>query len=335
MAMKINREIKRKHIIISVILVVIIIIGCGVFYLNPQESSPAPTMNQNISPELRDLPNRLYLRLALKDSFIMPEGYKFDSQILDQKILIYPNSQNNVNFKGVEYLEEFQGILLSYDSRIVGEEAFKEACEKMLPVYKEENPDSDAAGQFVPDIQEKEKFILTQTKPYKMIDTLLNRKFIIDIISYEETDAYNEIIDSYSSESPVPEGDWSAVLELQQALVKAYEEQDPQGVFNLLSPEAQEKNSIEKLKQGMDLNLFKDKINNEFTVFYLRDGNYILQSKVHFDDNYMRRLDISFKVDFDGEKNNWSIDSYTVGNKEKFLPLNPDRDSGSGEIRLK
>jgi len=333
--MKISLEIKRKHIIVSLIIIVIIVIGCGFFYLNPRESGQDTTINQNISPELKELPNRLYLFLSLDDSFIMPEGYKFDSQVLDQKILIYPNSQNNVNFKGVEFLEDFQGILLSYGELIKSEEVFRTSCERMLLAYQEKNPDSDATGQFVPDSQGKEKFVITQTSPYKMVDTLLSRNFIIDIVSYEETDAYNEIVDSYSSESPVPKDDLSAVLELQQALVKAYKEQDPQAVFNLLSPESQEKNSVEKLKQGTDLNLFKDKINNEYPVFYIRDGNYILQSKVHFDDNYMRRLDLSFKVDFDGEKNNWSIDAYTVGNKEKFLPLNPDQESGSGEIRLK
>lgn len=308
--MKINLEIKRKYVLIPIIVIVIIIIGCGIFYLKPQDTRP----------ELEELPNRLYLFLALKDSFIMPEGYKFDSQILNQKILIYPNSQKEVNFKGIEYLEEFQGILLSYGSRIVDEKAFKELCEKMLLAYQEKNPDSDATGQFVPDSQGKEKFVIIQTSPYKMMETLLSREYIIDIIGYGETDAYNEIIGSYSSESPFPGDDLLGVLELQQALVKAYEDQDPQAVFNLLSPGAQEKNRVEKLKQGTDLNLFKDKINNEFTVFYLRDGNYILQSKVHFDDNYMMRLDISFNVDFDGEKNKWSIDSYTVGNKEKFLP---------------
>ena len=325
--MQINLEIKKKNIIIFVIIVAIIVIGCGIFYFikyhinkDPQGYSQATIINQNISPELKELPNRLYLFLALKDLFIMPEGYKFDSQILNQKILIYPDSEDKVNYKGVEFLEEFQGILISYGSRIASEDAFKEICEKMLLAYKEKNLDSDAAGQFVPDIQGKEKFVIVQTKPYKMIETLLNRKYMIDIISYEETDAYNEIVDSYSSESLFPADDLLAVLELQQALVKAYEDQDPQAVFNLLSPESQEKNSIEKLKQGIDLNLFKDKINNEFPAFYIRDKNYILQSKVHFKDNNMMRLDISFNVDFDGEKNNWSIDSYIVGNKEKFLP---------------
>lgn len=60
-------------------------------------------------------------------------------------------------------------------------------------------------------------------------------------------------------------------------------------------------------------------ISLEPTALYYFNGNFILQSKVIFNDNMMSRVDLSLKVDYDEKTNNWSIDSYSIKDKEKYL----------------
>ena len=60
-------------------------------------------------------------------------------------------------------------------------------------------------------------------------------------------------------------------------------------------------------------------ISLEPAALYYFNDNFILQSKVIFNENFMSRVDISLNVAYDGKTNNWSIDSYSIKNKEKYL----------------
>lgn len=331
--MKIHLEITKKHLIIPLVILVIIMISYGIFYLVTKIKTQ--NTNQNLSPALKELPNNYYLFLALKDSFIIPDDYRFDDQILDQKILFFPKSENNINYQGVKSLEGFHGILLSYGSLLKDEKEYKDKCEKILQLFKDKNPASDASGQFMADnISDQEKYIINQTKPYKMIETLLSRKYLIDIISYEDSQAYKKIVESYSSKNLIPVDDMKSILELQQKFSKASQDKDANQVYDLLSQKAKENNNIEKISK-----IFTELPNEQLKYFTSAglvyfDGNFIFTSRFQYEKNKMRRVVMTLSVDFDGGKNNWSIGSFSIGQEEKFVPSNPNWEESVGEIKL-
>ncbi len=308
-----------------VVIVVVVITAIGIYKRNTQtepqstNTSQLEVLNTNISQELKNIPNNTVVHFAPKDSFIMPNNYIINSQIISKSILIYPQDQKNIQYNGTSSLESFGGIFITSANTVTSEEMFNETNQKKFDSYKQANPESDATSQTIKDSKGNDKFVITQTKPFKMIETILNRELIIEIISYEETDAYKQIVDTYSDSESISNSDHKAIYQLQKDLVIAYESQDAQKVFTLLSSAAQEKNSVEAIKEGMKENIFKDMISIEPTALIILNQNYVMQSRVLFADNFMTRVDISFRVDYDGERNNWSIESYVIKNKEKYL----------------
>ena len=145
------------------------------------------------------------------------------------------------------------------------------------------------------------------------------KEYIIEIASYKETPAFQSVIKSYNASELISENDHKAIVKLYKNLIESYIEHNGQKLFALLSTEAQKNNPIEKIKKSVELDVFKDMISLEPTALYYFNGNFVLQSRVIFAGNAMSRVDISLKVDYDGKTNNWSIDSFTIKNKVKYL----------------
>lgn len=313
---------------IKYLILIALIVGAGAIYCFfvlrdnntvSEEQNQIGSLNTNLSPELEKLANNTVIYLAIKDSFVIPDGYKIDSQLVDKAILIYPKDQNNIQYNGLQSLKSFKGIYLTSGNAMKSEEMFNKTNEEKIQIYKRNNPESDMSGQITKDRQGNSIYIVKQTKPFEMIETILNKEYVVEIVSYSDTKDYQKIIDSYNSAEQIAEIDHKAIKKLQKSLVEGYEYHDANKVFALLSTDAQKNNPIEKIKKSVDSDVFKDMISLEPTALICFSGNFVMQSKVTFNDNYMSRLDISLKVDYDGKVNSWSIDSYTIKNKEKYL----------------
>ncbi|KKQ90643.1 MAG: hypothetical protein UT11_C0001G0008 [Berkelbacteria bacterium GW2011_GWA2_38_9] len=321
--MKLKKTNKWKNI--AIILIIIIISVVGAVYVSRFKSdkntskSKIESLNKNLGPELEKIPNNTVIIMNIKDSFTLPQGYRFDSQIVDKSILIYPQDQQNIEYSGLQSLESLKGIFVTSANVVKDEEQFKKTNQDKFDIYKKVNPKSDAESQIIKDGKGNNIFKVTQTKPFKIVETVLNKEYLIEIVSYAQTPAYQDVIKSYNASELISESDHKAIVKLHKYLVESYLENDGKKLFSLLSTEAQKNNPIEKIKKSVELNVFKDMISLEPTALYYFNGNFVLQSKVIFNENMMSRIDISLSVNYDDKTNNWLIDSYSIKNKEKYL----------------
>ncbi len=308
----------------GLIILVIVALAIGAWIISKKKSGSsglgrAVVINKNISPELEELAENTVVYLALKDSFVAPQDYLLDSQLVDTSIILYPKDQKNVVYSGLESLSTFKGIFISSANTVKDEMDFKTKNEQRFAEFKKDNPESDATMKVMPEKIGGTKYVIKQTKPFKMVDTLLRRELIIEIISTDETDAYKQIVDTYKATELISASDHKAIQDIQRNLVIAYEKGDVNKAFESLSTTAQADVSIREVETSVKNNSFKDMISLEPTILSYFDRNFVMQSRVLFDDNMMVRLNISFKVDYDGKRNHWSVDSYSIGAREKYL----------------
>lgn len=310
---------------ISIISMIMILIVVGVVYFSRSTSNKNSSIDQlgslntSLSPELEKIPNNTVIIMSVKDTFTLPNNYLFDSQIVNKSVLIYQKDQKNIQYNGLSSLESLKGIFITSANSVKDEEQFNKTNQEKFDLYKKTNPTSDATGQIAKDSQGNNIFKIKQTKPFKMVEIVLNKEYLIEIASYAETPVYQDVVKSYNASELISESDHKAIVKLHKHLVESYLENDGKKLFSLLSTESQKNNPIEKIKKSVESDVFKDMISLEPTALYYFNGNFVLQSKVIFDDNFMSRVDLSLKVDYDGKTNSWSIDSYTIRNKEKYL----------------
>jgi hypothetical protein len=324
------------------LMLIIVILGYGIYYLanstnnrNPDNQGLVNGINKNVSPDLAKLPNNLYIFLPLKSSFIIPENYKIDDQVFDQEVLIYPNNKSNIKYEGVKSLSSMEGMIIYYSDYIkADQEKFKTIANNFIDKYKIDNPQSDAIGEFLPNIDGKEKFVLKQSKPFAYVHTLLARQYVINILGYAQNDTYNNIITSYSEDKLIPTEDLKDFLLLQSKFSKAFEEKKAQDVFSLLSDDAKKTINQEKIVTSLDKLPIDELKYFVPTGLVCSDGNFIGTSRFQYNVDKMRRVNIAYAVNYNGKKNDWSINSYFVGNEEKFLPRDKNWQVNFGKINL-
>lgn len=337
--MKINFELGKKQIIIFLAIIILILASYGIYYFLKNSkaiNSKGKKINQNISKELKELPNNLYVFIPRKNSFILPDGFRYDDQTIDQGVLMFPSSQTNINYKNPQSLQSFQGILLfSSPSNFIQKEDFKSVSEKYLETFKANQSHSDAKGEFSSFKEDNQKYTISQRSPYRFVDTLLQTKYLIEVMSADNSLAYKQIIDTYSTGTGLPDGELSKIIKLRNNFILALKNKNSEEILSLFSDFGKKKTNTEQINEWIS-SVSSDFVDQYYSTGLLHhNDDFILTSRFQYNKDKMKRFTIFLEADFDGQNNNWSINSLTIEQEEKFLPSDPNWEENAGEIKLK